>query len=105
MTTNPITVLACDALADDVKSGLAKKQPLGTGNLGSSSQPHYIYLVKIQTSVKEDPNQRYKPTGGTHFFQIRPNEKYEDPSRENGKDWNWHLLSCPHPIPCPILEE
>ena len=102
MTTDRVEILSCDALDDDIRSGRATKTPFG--DQGSSSEPHYIYLVKIQTSVKEDPNQRYKPTGGTHFFQIRPNEKYTKPSHENDKYWNWYLLSCPHPIPCPILE-
>jgi hypothetical protein len=102
MTTDTIEILACDALDDDITKGLAKKTNFG--DQGSSSEPHYIYLIKMQTTLG-DPTQRYKPKSGTQFFAIRPNANYPNPSHENGKDWNWYLLSCPHQVPCPILDE
>jgi hypothetical protein len=91
-------LLDCTQLGHDVDNGIAMQKQLADVGLEHS---HYIYLVKVLTGA--DPNQVYTPTGGSHFFKIRPNERDTQPSNEKGQLWDWYLLSCPHQVPCPFM--
>ena len=96
-------LLGCSDMEVDIKNGYVKKYIIGDS--GSYTEPHYIFLVKMRTDILDepDPTKRYKPTGGSQFVKIRPNDTYQYPSMEEGKMWIWYMLSCPHSIPCPIL--
>jgi hypothetical protein len=103
MRNNNESLFACAAIDDDVQKGWVKKYIIYDS--GSIAEPHYIFVIKMRTDIpgEQDPTRRYNPTGGSHFFPIRPNEHYTKPAVEEGQQWNVFTLSCPHPIPCPIL--
>ncbi|HEY6767447.1 MAG TPA: hypothetical protein VI386_22025 [Candidatus Sulfotelmatobacter sp.] len=99
MTTTSLEILDCSKLQHDVEQGLAMQRLLADVGL---EHPHYIYLVKVPSGV--DPTQTYHPSGGSYFFRIRPNDRDTLPSNEQGRLWDWYLLSCPHQVPCPFME-
>lgn len=100
MTTDELELLSCDKLGEDIIAGIATRDVWK--NIGYEHE-HWVFLVKVITGL--DPTQRYKPTKGTAFVKIRPNEQDPAPSNENGKEWDWYLLTCPHQVPCPILTD
>jgi|GEM_PF-4761136 len=99
MPNERLELLTCEKLQEDVTNGLAMTRTLA--DVGCEHN-HFIYLVKVVTGT--DPTERYKPSGGSHFFKIRPNER-DKTYNENEKYWDWYVLSCPHQVPCPFMDE
>jgi len=97
-TRKGTTLGGCHPLDAAVKAGNAKVKRLA--NVGLEHK-HNIYLVKVISGT--DPGTLYPPTNGSAYFKIRPNGLDTSPSRENGRSWDWYLLSCPHDPPCPLL--
>jgi hypothetical protein len=101
MTEKSLEIVDCPSLERALGKGkIIRKLAVDIGK----EHPHWIYAFKVPTGT--DPSKAFglfnsKP--GSHYYKIRPNDLPEGPSSENGSQWDWYLLSCPHDPPCPLM--